>query len=173
MVLYRLSNDSLCNLLPVQAIEADSFIDHIELDQRIGLRLANDPKRLSALLHNIDLFAQKLAKGNDPFVPDSEMLARSVRQTALSFPGHGILDEHLIQPILTLRVSHREKFPGRGGAGRRTVGIIRLEVDDIDLRMRVVDGHADLHVMADLAISLEGSEDMTQGIWKYQRMLID
>src|SRR5918996_3402573 len=101
------------------------------------------------------------------------MLARSVGQTALSFPGHGVLDEHLIQPVLTLRISYREKFPGGIAIRGRVVAVVGLKVDDIDLRMGVIDRRADLNVVAYLAVSFEGSENMAQGIWKYQRVLID
>src|ERR1700752_4223470 len=101
------------------------------------------------------------------------MLLGSIHDPSLRFPRHRVLDEHLIKAVLTFLIPDGEVFPWRITIRRRTICLIRLEIDDENLRMRIIHRHADLYVMAHLVVAFCGSENMPQCIWKNEWMLVD
>ena len=69
----------------------DPFINDAKVDDSIFCWIANDAKRVRALLDLLDLFSQQSPQGNDAFVARSQMFLRSVGHLALSFPCHRVL----------------------------------------------------------------------------------
>src|SRR5919109_3860746 len=79
----------------------------------------------------------------------------------------------MLETVLALLVSNRKIFPRRIAISRRTIRIIGREIDDENLCMGVVHGHAYLQIMAQAATKQFFSEHMTQNVRKQQRVLVD
>src|SRR4029077_19695918 len=101
------------------------------------------------------------------------MLLGSIHDPPLRFPRHRVLDEHLIKAVLTFLIPDGEVFPWRITIRRRTICLVGLEIDDENLRMRIIHRHADLYVMAYVVVAFWGPENMLPCFWKNERWLDD
>src|SRR5215470_2204156 len=150
----------------VRTHHTDALIDHVELDDPVLLRVANNSQRLPPFSHPVDLFVQKLSKENYPFVAHAEMLLRSIRDRPLGFPRHRILHQHMLEAILAFLISDRKVFPRRVAIRRRAISVNGRKINNEHLCMRIVHGHAYLHIMAQSATKQFLSEHMAQSVRK-------
>ena len=101
------------------------------------------------------------------------MLLGPIGNPPLRFPSHGVLHQHMFEAILAFFVSDGKIFPRRFAVCGRKIGLSGREINDVDLRVRIVHRHADLHVMPQQAIGFYRTKNMPQCVWKNQRMLVD
>jgi hypothetical protein len=71
--------------------KANSFVEDVELDETILLRVTNNSDGVETVLNDLDLFFEKLSKEDDALIGSPKVLLVSIRDRSLSLPGHSVL----------------------------------------------------------------------------------
>jgi hypothetical protein len=66
----------------------------------------------------------------------------------------------MIEAILAFLIPDRKVFPRCVAIRRREIGVVRREINHVDLRVHVVHRNADLQVVAQQAIGFYSPKDM-------------
>src|SRR5262249_11160330 len=125
----------LCDLFIRRAEKADAFVDDVQLDNPVLLRVANDAHRLAAVSNDVDLLFQELTQKDDSLVSDAEIFQRSVGDAALRLPRHRVLRGHGAQVKATVRPLEMGILKRRVDIRRRAVRFRRHEAHAKDARM--------------------------------------
>src|SRR6266403_161077 len=105
--------------------EADSLVDHTEIDQLISFEVADDPERFETLLDALDLLAQKFSELDDPFIADAEVFSGAVGEQTLSFPRHRVLRRYHVHLVLSRSGFEQRETKRHGRVGGLRAGCQR------------------------------------------------
>src|SRR2546422_6394038 len=120
-----------------------------ELDHFIFCRVHAGAGGILAVLHRLDLIAQKFAKHDDAAVAFAQVFYGAVGDGTLGFPSHVILAGKIIQVKFTVGVFGADVFDGRiFRLFRNTAVFGRTEAELIDLGIKIVDRRPEVQGIA-------------------------